>query len=54
MRRLIVTGTTLEASLKRLGVERIDLYQLHCVDRRYPYAELIRALADFQRAQAGP
>jgi aryl-alcohol dehydrogenase-like predicted oxidoreductase len=39
----------LEGSLRRLGVERIDLYQLHCADRRYPYADLVGALANFQR-----
>ena len=40
----------LDGSLARLGVERIDLYQLHCTDRRYPYAELVGTLADLQRA----
>jgi aryl-alcohol dehydrogenase-like predicted oxidoreductase len=38
----------LEASLKRLGVEAIDLYQLHCADGRVPYAESIGALARMQ------
>lgn len=41
--------SALEGSLKRLGVECIDLYQLHCVDRRYAYADLVGTLADCQR-----
>lgn len=40
----------LDGSLARLGVERIDLYQLHCPDRRVPYAELVGTLAELQRA----
>lgn len=40
----------LDGSLKRLGVERIDLYQLHCADRRVPYSDSIGTLADAQRA----
>ncbi len=39
----------LDGSLSRLGVETIDLYQLHCADRRVPYAESVGALADLQR-----
>jgi aryl-alcohol dehydrogenase-like predicted oxidoreductase len=35
-----------EASLKRLGVERIGLYQHHRPDPSVPYAETIGALAD--------
>ncbi len=38
-----------EASLKRLRVERIELYQLHTVDRRVPIEESIGALVDLQR-----
>jgi aryl-alcohol dehydrogenase-like predicted oxidoreductase len=38
----------LENSLKRLGVEVIDLYQLHCADPRVPYAESIGALVDMK------
>jgi pyridoxine 4-dehydrogenase len=38
-----------EASLKRLKVDRIDLYQLHAVDPRVPYAEQVGALAELQR-----
>jgi aryl-alcohol dehydrogenase-like predicted oxidoreductase/predicted kinase len=34
-----------EASLKALGVERIDLYQLHAPDPRVPLATSVRALA---------
>jgi aryl-alcohol dehydrogenase-like predicted oxidoreductase len=39
-----------ESSLRRLGVERLDLYQLHVVDRRVPVEESVGALADLQRA----
>lgn len=39
----------LEGSLKRLGVEAITLYQLHCPDHRVPYSESVGALADMQR-----
>jgi aryl-alcohol dehydrogenase-like predicted oxidoreductase len=35
-----------EASLKRLGVEAIGLYQYHRPDRKVPYAESVGALAD--------
>lgn len=38
-----------EASLKRLRVERIDLYQLHAPDPQVPYAESVGALAELQR-----
>jgi aryl-alcohol dehydrogenase-like predicted oxidoreductase len=38
----------LEGSLKRLRVERIDLYQLHAPDPQVPYAESIGALKEFQ------
>lgn len=40
----------LEGSLRRLGLETIDLYQLHCPDWRVPYAESVGTLADLQRA----
>jgi pyridoxine 4-dehydrogenase len=36
-------------SLRRLGLERIDLYQLHAVDRRVPVEESIGALVELQR-----
>jgi len=39
----------LDASLKRLRLERIDLYQFHAPDPRVPYAESIGALAELQR-----
>ncbi|MEZ4470557.1 MAG: aldo/keto reductase [bacterium] len=39
-----------EASLRALGVERIDLYQLHAVDGRVPLAESVDALAELRRA----
>lgn len=38
-----------EASLLALGVERIDLYQLHARDPAVPFADSIGALADLQR-----
>ena len=40
----------LEGSLRRLGVERIDLYQLHRPDPKVPYSESVGALAELQRA----
>jgi len=39
-----------EASLKRLRLERIDLYQLHAPDPNVPFAESVGALADLSRA----
>jgi pyridoxine 4-dehydrogenase len=38
-----------EMSLRRLGVERIDLYQLHRIDRAVPAEEQFGVLADLQR-----
>jgi pyridoxine 4-dehydrogenase len=38
-----------EASLQRLRVDRIDLYQLHSVDPRVPIEESVGALVDLQR-----
>jgi aryl-alcohol dehydrogenase-like predicted oxidoreductase len=38
-----------EQSLRALGVERIDLYQLHAPDPRVPLAESVGALAELQR-----
>ena len=38
----------LEGSLRRLRLERIDLYQLHAVDPDVPIAESVGALADMQ------
>ena len=40
----------LDGSLKRLRLERIDLYQLHAPDPQVPYADSIGALAELQRA----
>ena len=40
----------LEGSLKRLKLERIDLYQLHAVDSKVPLEESVGVLADAQRA----
>lgn len=39
-----------EMSLRRLEVERIDLYQLHRVDPRYPLADQLGVLAEMQQA----
>lgn len=38
-----------EMSLRRLGVERIDLYQLHRIDRNVPLSEQLGALAELQQ-----
>jgi pyridoxine 4-dehydrogenase len=38
-----------EASLKRLKLERIDLYQLHTIDHRVPLADQVGALVDLQK-----
>jgi len=40
----------LEGSLKRLRLERIDLYQLHAPDPKVPFADSVGALAEAQRA----
>ena len=40
----------LDGSLKRLRLERIDLYQLHAPDPKVPYADSVGALAELQRA----
>ena len=37
-----------EASLKRLGLEQIDLYQFHIPDPEVPYEESIGALAELE------
>jgi aryl-alcohol dehydrogenase-like predicted oxidoreductase len=39
-----------EMSLRRLGVDRIDLFQLHRIDLRVPLAEQLGALTDLQQA----
>jgi aryl-alcohol dehydrogenase-like predicted oxidoreductase len=41
--------TACDHSLKALGVESIDLYQLHAPDPRVPLADSIGALADLRR-----
>jgi len=46
-RRLVAT---VEASLKRLGTDRIDLYQIHMQDLDTPEEETLRALDDLVRA----
>lgn len=40
----------LEGSLRRLRLERIDLYQLHAPDPKVPFAESVGALAELQKA----
>src|SRR5205085_9777452 len=37
-----------EGSLRRLKVERIDIYQLHTVDSRVPYEESVGAIKELQ------
>ena len=37
-----------ESSLRRLKLERIDLYQLHTVDRKVPIEDSVGALAELQ------
>lgn len=39
-----------DGSLKRLRIERIDLYQLHAPDPKVPYPDSVGALAELQRA----
>jgi aryl-alcohol dehydrogenase-like predicted oxidoreductase len=39
-----------EQSLRALGVERIDLYQLHAPDPQVPFTESIGALADLRQS----
>ncbi len=40
----------LDGSLKRLRLERIDLYQLHAPDPQVPFADSVGVLAEAQRA----
>ena len=40
----------IDGSLKRLKLDRIDLYQLHAPDPKVPFADSVGALADGQRA----
>ncbi|HEY4224133.1 MAG TPA: aldo/keto reductase [Myxococcota bacterium] len=40
----------LDGSLKRLGVDRIDLWQLHRIDSKVPRAEQLGAIAEFQKS----
>ncbi|MCI3133591.1 aldo/keto reductase [Phenylobacterium aquaticum] len=47
-RRYIVSAV--EASLKRLNTDRIDLYQMHVPDADTPIEETLRALDDLVRA----
>ena len=43
-------GTALDASLRRLGVDRVDLYQVHAFDPWTPLAETMGFLDDAVRA----
>ncbi len=43
-----------DASLQRLGVDHIDLYYQHRVDRPVPIEETVGAMADLIRAGEGP
>jgi len=45
-----VARRAVEGSLKRLRLERIDLYQFHAPDPRVRFAESVGALAELQRA----
>lgn len=47
-RKHIIAGC--EASLKRLGTDYIDLYQVHCWDAATPLEETMSALTDLVRA----
>ncbi len=40
---------SLEGSLSRLRVDRVDLYQLHTVDPQVPIEDSVQTLADLQR-----
>jgi pyridoxine 4-dehydrogenase len=40
----------IEGSLRRLRLERIDLYQVHTPDRKVPYEETLGAFRDVQQA----
>ncbi|HEY7637284.1 MAG TPA: aldo/keto reductase [Gemmatimonadales bacterium] len=42
--------TACDASLRALGVDRIDLYQLHAPDPDVPFEESVGALGELQRA----
>lgn len=41
---------SVEESLERLGTDYIDLYQIHCFDKRTPLEETLRALDDLVRS----
>ena len=38
-----------EGSLRRLGLDTIELYQLHCADHRVPYVDSVGTLVELQR-----
>src|SRR5271167_909887 len=41
---------SIDASLKRLGLDHVDLYQIHGVDKETPIEETMRALDDVVRS----
>ena len=41
---------SIDASLRRLGTDYVDLYQTHCFDASTPLEETLRALDDLVRA----
>ena len=41
--------SALESSLRQLGVDAIELYQLHCPDRSVPYSDSIGTLFQLQK-----
>ena len=45
--------TAVEDSLRRLGTDRIDLYQLHAPDQETPVAETLGALAELRSRGQG-
>ena len=47
--RPAVLRESLEGSLRRLRVDRVDLYQLHTVDPQVPLEESVGTLAELQR-----
>ena len=44
--RAVTSGSAVEASLRRLSTDWIDLYQVHCWDERTPLEETLSTLDD--------